>query len=142
MTVKSKTFLATMKDEKGQNLIEFALVVPMLIILFIGIAEFGRAWMSQNILTGAAREAARLAAVPPPYGGLDNATARANQILDSANIPPPPSRSVTVNIPTGSYGEVTATVTYAFPVVIAGFVPGLDNATIPLSSTTTMRKEY
>ena len=141
MTVKSKTFLATMKDEKGQNLIEFALVVPMLIILFIGIAEFGRAWMSQNILTGAAREAARIAAVDTPYGGLNNAYARANEILDSALIPVG-SRSVNVNIPAANWSDVTATVTYNFPVVLFGFIPGLDNATITLSSTTTMRKEY
>ena len=63
MKVKTETFLATLKDEKGQNLVEFALVVPLLLLLVIGIAEFGRAWMTRNILTGAAREAVRVAAV-------------------------------------------------------------------------------
>jgi hypothetical protein len=35
---------------------------------------------------------------------------------------------------------VSYTITYNFPTAVAGFIPGLDN--IPLSSTTTMRKEY
>ena len=41
-----------------------------------------------------------------------------------------------------AYRDVSVTVNYNFPVVVAGFIPGLDNATIPLSSTTTMRREY
>ena len=52
----------------GQGLVEFALVVPLLLFLVLGMAEFGRLWMTKNILTGAAREAVRIAAVPPPGG--------------------------------------------------------------------------
>lgn len=131
-----------LKSNKGQNLVEFALVVPLLLLLVIGIAEFGRAWMMKNILTGAAREAARIAAVPDNVTGLWNgaaATTRGNQILTSAGIP------TTVSVAdsqTGPFGDVTATVAYNFPVAIAGFIPGLGNATIPLSSKTTMRREY
>jgi Flp pilus assembly protein TadG len=140
--MKTKRIRKTRKGEKGQNLVEFALVVPLLLLLVIGIAEFGRAWMSKNILTGAAREASRLLAVPLPYGGDNNATARANAILDSASIPVA-SRNVTVvGESVGPFEPVTATVTYDFPVTITGFIPGLDNTTIPLSSTTTMRREY
>jgi Flp pilus assembly protein TadG len=131
-----------LKDRKGQNLVEFALVVPLLLLLVIGIAELGRAWMSKNILTGAAREASRLLAVPLPYGGDSNATARANAILDSARIPVA-SRSVTViGESVGPFAPVTAKVEYDFPVSIAGFIPGLDNTTIHLESETTMRREY
>jgi len=39
------------RNERGQGLVEFALVVPMLLILVFGIAEFGRAWMTRNVLT-------------------------------------------------------------------------------------------
>ena len=35
------------KGKKGQSLVEFALVVPMLLLLVFGIAEFGRAWMTR-----------------------------------------------------------------------------------------------
>lgn len=129
----------TRKSEKGQSLVEFALVVPMLLLLVVGIAEFGRAWMTQNILTGAAREAVRVAAVPDPPGGVSAATARANQILTSAGIT---TATVSVVDAPANFGAVTVTVNYNFPVVIAGFIPGLNNATFPLSSTTTMRREY
>ena len=131
----------TLGNEKGQNLVEFALVVPLLLLLVIGIAEFGRAWMAKNILTGAAREAVRVAAVKAPGGGWNGsaATTRANTILSSAGLT---SATATVVDAPGEYGAVTVTVNYNFPVVLVGFIPGLDNATIPLSSTTTMRREY
>ena len=132
-----KSISNRLKDETGQNLIEFALVVPMLLLLVFGIAEFGRAWMTRNILTGAAREAVRVAVVPA--GTIDAATTRADQILASAGIT---SAKVTVNDPGTSFGTVTATVTYNFPVLVVGFIPGLNGATIPLTSTTTMRREY
>lgn len=125
------------KDETGQSLVEFALVVPMLLILVVGIAEFGRAWMTRNILTGAAREAVRVAVVPE--GSIAAATTRANQVLASAGIT---TASVVLNDTGIAFGTVTATVSYNFPVVVAGFIPGLSSSTIPLSSTTTMRREF
>jgi Flp pilus assembly protein TadG len=120
--------------------VEFTLVVPMLLVLVFGIAEFGRAWMTRNVLTGAAREAARIAVVQNAGGSsIPAATARANQILASAGIT---TASVTVNDDGTVFGNVTATVVYDFPVVIAGFIPGLNSSTIPLTSTTTMRREF
>ena len=128
-------------SERGQNLVEFALVVLILLLLVFGTAELGRAWMAKNILTGAAREAVRVAAVPAPGGGWNGpaATARATTILSSAGLT---SATATVEDATAPFGAVTVTVNYNFPVVLVGFIPGLDNATIPLSSTTTMRREY
>ena len=125
------------KSEKGQSLVEFALVVPMLLLLVIGIAEFGRAWMTQNILTGAAREAVRLLAVPAPAGGPTAANARAVAVLASAGIT---ADNVLVADALAAFQAVSVTISYNFPVVVAGFIPGLDN--ILLSSTTTMRREY
>ena len=132
-------FRTILKSDKGQNLVEFALVVPLLLLLAIGIAEFGRAWMTQNILTGAAREAVRLLAVPPPDGGPAAANTRAVAVLASAGIT---TATVSVVDTPGTFGPVTVTVNYLFPIVVAGFIPGLDNATYLLSSTTTMRREY
>jgi hypothetical protein len=129
-----------LENEKGQSLVEFALAVPMLLLLVFGIAEFGRAWMTQNILTGAAREAVRLAAVPAPGGGWNGSAAetRGNQILVSAGI----ATTVSVQNAASPFGDVTATVNYDFPVVLVGFIPGLNSSTLPLTSTTTMRREY
>jgi len=133
MKVKTETFLATLKDEKGQNLVEFALVVPILLLLVLGIAEFGRAWMTKNILTGAAREAVRVAAV----GG--NGVARGDNVLVSANLPG--STIVTDGTDTEGNPMKIATVTYIYNFfIIMKLVPGIpDNVT--LLSTTTMRTE-
>jgi Flp pilus assembly protein TadG len=137
--MRVKRIRSTLGNEKGQNLVEFALVVPLLLLLVIGIAEFGRAWMTQNILTGAAREAVRLLAVPVSGGGGPTAAnLRAVTVLASAGI----TADNLVVADAASYESVSVTITYNFPVAIAGFIPGLDNATIPLSSTTTMRREY
>ena len=51
------------KHDKGQSLVEFALVIPILLLLMVGIMEFSRAWMTKNIMTAAAREGARVLAV-------------------------------------------------------------------------------
>ena len=135
--MERKSIRNRLKDEKGQNLVEFALVVPMLLLLVFGIAEFGRAWMTRNILTGAAREAVRIAVVPS--GTIGTATARANQVLASAGIT---TATVSLTDDGISFGTITATVSYNFPVVVVGFIPGLNSSTIPLTSTTTMRKEF
>jgi Flp pilus assembly protein TadG len=116
--------------------VEFTLVLPIFLLLLIGIAEFGRAWMTRNILTGASREAVRIAAV---QGNTATARARANGILASAGI-----AGATVNIldDGAPFGTCQVTVSYNFPVTIAGFIPGLAGSNFPLAASTTMRKEF
>ena len=128
----------TPENEKGQSLVEFALVVPLLLLLVIGIAEFGRAWMARNVLTGAAREAVR-AVVVTPYNET-TARNRGLAILASAKLA---GGDITFDSTTEADGTVTrrATASYEFPLVLVGFIPGLDTTTISLSSTTTMRQE-
>lgn len=52
-----------LRDERGAAMVEFALVVPLLLLLIFGIAEFGRAWNINQTLADAAREGARRAVV-------------------------------------------------------------------------------
>ncbi len=115
---------------------EFALVVPILLLLLIGVAELGRAWMAQNVVTGAAREAVRIAAVNSASTTTDNTWAgRAMTIMASANLTGPAPQLV-------DGGQwVSVTVSCDFTPAVAGFIPGLDGP-IVLTSTTTMRKEY
>lgn len=120
----------------GQALVEFALVVPILLLILMGIAEFGRAWMTRNILTSAAREAVRIAAV---QGNTTAAVARANAILTSANIAGATVTPVDDNV---AFGTCQVVIAYDFPLVLPGFLPGLSGATLPLSSATSMRKEF
>ena len=127
-----KGIIRFVRSHRGQSMIEFALVAPLLLGVMIGIAEFGRAWMTNNTCTSAAREAARVAAVSA--GDLIAAYARANVMLNSAGLTP---TSVNVNInPTTRV--VTATVNVTFVSVVGGFI-GLGN--IPLTGQTTMRWE-
>ncbi len=44
------------RSESGAAAVEFALVVPILLLLVLGIIEFGRAYNIQNSLSAAARE--------------------------------------------------------------------------------------
>jgi hypothetical protein len=48
-------------DQKGQALVEFALVLPLLLLLVVGMLEFARAWNLHQTMTDAVREGARRA---------------------------------------------------------------------------------
>lgn len=124
------------KSIRGQSLVEFALVLPVFLLLLVGVAEFGRAWMTRNILTGASREAVRIAAV---QGNAANALSRANSILASGGIS---GASVNIDDDGAPYGTCSVTVSYPFPVSIAGFLPGLSGTSFTLSTSTSMRKEF
>ena len=123
------------KQTRGQGLIEFALVLPLLLVLMLGIMEFSRAWMTQNIMTGAAREAARMYAVRDDTIAAD---ARADQVLSSGGL----DLSRRTLTRSNSGGAVSYRIDYQFPVSVPGFVPGLGDPIFPLSSTTTMRREW
>ena len=47
----------------GQALVEFALILPILILLLVGIFDFGRAIYAFNTVNNAARESVRVAIV-------------------------------------------------------------------------------
>ncbi|MFC2159366.1 TadE/TadG family type IV pilus assembly protein [Actinomycetota bacterium] len=51
------------RKENGASAVEFALVLPLLVVLIFGIFQFGIAYNNYIALTHAAREGARLAAV-------------------------------------------------------------------------------
>src|SRR5215472_18044642 len=52
--------------DRGAAAVEFALLLPLLLLLVFGIIDFGRAINAQITLTQAAREGARLAALGQP----------------------------------------------------------------------------
>jgi len=54
--------LADGESRRGQSLVEFALVLPMLLVLLLGIADFGRVFATGISLEAAARNAAEAAA--------------------------------------------------------------------------------
>ncbi|NMC73943.1 MAG: hypothetical protein GYA56_06245 [Geobacteraceae bacterium] len=52
-------------NNRGQALVELAILLPLLLMLVLGIFEFGRAMYIKNTLTHAARAGARAAVVSP-----------------------------------------------------------------------------
>jgi Flp pilus assembly protein TadG len=83
-------------NERGAALIEAAVTIPIILLIAVGIFEFGRAYQTWQVLTNAAREGARAAVVPGAtvptvqgivkkymtdgqLGGVANATVAVNQ---------------------------------------------------------------
>lgn len=135
------------KRDGGQSLVEMAVVLPVLLLLVIGMVEFARAWMFQQLITNIAREGARLAVIPTSNQAM--VQTRIDQLLTAANINPA-SASVNLTICTGPNctGQsdiVQVQVPYSFTLIgpIANLVCGGCGAlsSITLSSSADMRNE-
>lgn len=53
----------TTNSERGAAAVEFAILLPLLLMLILGVVEFGRAYNVQLTLTAAAREGVRVMAI-------------------------------------------------------------------------------
>ncbi|MEE9610000.1 MAG: TadE/TadG family type IV pilus assembly protein [Desulfatiglandales bacterium] len=131
MTTSNKN---TIRQKEGQALVEFALVVPILIVIILAITEFGRLWMTMNVLTGAAREGVRVAAVNEL--GTTFANNAAQNVMTAAGMT---GTTVTVSGPNAA-NEMTVTVQMDYTVLTGTIVPGL-SGTFQLTRSATMRWE-
>jgi len=113
--------------------VEFALVVPLLLVLVLGIAEFGRAYHVQTMLSGAAREGVREMALHNDPAAARAATrAAAPQLgLTDGQIAVAPSTCPTAGTP-----AATATVTVSYPMP---FITDFFGTTITLTGKGVMR---
>ena len=57
------------RNKRGQALIEFAFILPFLLVIIGGIVDFGLAFFIGQVIENAAREGARAGAVVRPVGG-------------------------------------------------------------------------
>jgi Flp pilus assembly protein TadG len=82
--------LRKIKNERGQTMTEFALVLPMLVVLMLGIVQFGVAFNNYVTLTDAVRAGARKAAVSrqssDPAGACRAAVLAAAGSLDTTEL--------------------------------------------------------
>jgi len=63
MILRRRTRSASARRTRGQALVEFALVIPLFLLMLVALFDLGRAVFAYNTLTNAAREGARLAIV-------------------------------------------------------------------------------
>ncbi len=86
------------RHESGQALIEAALTIPLLLLIAVGIFEFGRAYQTWEILTNAAREGARLAILPGPNS--TEITQRVRDYMQAGGLPKYSTADVQINAAT------------------------------------------
>jgi len=135
------------RSESGAELIEFALTFPILLLVVLGILEFGLMFREYEIVTNAAREGARLR-VLPNYDGAD-ATARVAQYIDAAGLDSTLVTTVVgdpeaVDIGGVCMSAVEVAVEYPHPIL---FIEGISNYfgvswdTVTINASSTMRTE-
>jgi Flp pilus assembly protein TadG len=72
--------------DRGAAAVEFALVLPLLLLLVFGIIDFGRALNAQLTLTQAAREGVRLAALGYPAADVQAQAQAAAPALSGVSV--------------------------------------------------------
>ena len=104
-------------SEEGAELVEFAIVLPLLLLVLFGIIDFGLLFQRYHVVTNAAREGARIA-VLPGYGDADVQT-RVSQFLTAAGLTetatvPAPARTVVPLVGGQCISVVSVSVDYPY----------------------------
>ena len=123
-----------LRDERGASAVEFALIVPLLVLLVVGIVEFGHAFQVQGQLSAAVREGVRTMALQNDPAAARAAVRGATSTFDpgitDAEITITPAACPLV----GGSSTVRLTVDYDMP-----FLTGLFGSGVDLSATGVMR---
>lgn len=129
----------SVRDERGQAMTEFALVLPILALLIFGIIQFGIVFNNYLTVTDSARAGARAAVVALHAGSSDGVAAGNAAAKKSADHLNDAKLTVTVTgVPNWAKdSDVKVTVTYPYELSVLGVVVKSGN----LSSTTTERIE-
>jgi Flp pilus assembly protein TadG len=145
-----KPLLRRGRCQRGAELIELALVLPILLLVFAGIVDFALMFQRYLTINNAAREGARIAVLPgytqtdvqnrvTEYvrEGIGDATASPVVVLTPVSIDPP---GVT---PAFAAAQVTVTMahTYLFLGPVSGMLGGGSWSSITLFARSTMRIE-
>ena len=139
-----------LRRQEGSNLVEFALVLPLLLILVMGIVEVGLVIYDKAVITNAAREGARAGIVfrdpRMQLGEIQTVVQNyANAYLVTFGTTPAPTVEWLVedldnNTVQSSGDRLTVTVRYQYDYLMLGnFIPGI--GTLNLQSTSVMRYE-
>ena len=104
------------RKERGANLVEMALLVPLLLLLLVGVADMGRAYFTYITMINAAREGARHGVDhPADTGGI------IARVLSEAELNGVDLSGAQIDVDAlGPSHPVTVTVTLDFDVILAG----------------------
>jgi Flp pilus assembly protein TadG len=129
MTARHDRLARRLHSERGAVAVEFALVVPLLLVLLFGIVSVSRAFQVQATLSGAAREAARTMAIQNDHAAAvsvaRNAAATMGKVPASAV-----DVTVTPSTCTGADPKQNIVVTLRFPFQPTGDFAGGKSFTI------------
>jgi len=137
-----------LRSERGAEIVELALVLPLLMLVLGGIVDFGFLFKNYEVVTNAAREGARFAVVPTVTAG--EVDTRVDMFLSAGGLVPA-NATVTiddVSVAIDSIRSVSAVrvgVTYPHTYMVLGPLMQLVGAaplgTTPLRAAATMRHE-
>jgi Flp pilus assembly protein TadG len=135
----AKVCRSSRKKRRGAAVVEFALVAPLFFLLVLGMIEYGRMVMVQQILTNASREGARRA-VLDGIADADVQTAVGTYLTDTSIT----GATVTVatNAPVAPDYAESRTVTVTIPFSQVSWLPSpMYLGSYTMSASTTMRRE-
>lgn len=73
--------LSGRRGHRGQTLVEFALILPIFVLVLVGIFDFGRGVYAYNTISNASREAVRIGIVDQNVGRLQAEAVKASVAL-------------------------------------------------------------
>jgi len=137
--------LSTLRGERGQALVEYALVLPILLLLLLGIMEFGILVFNYNTIANAAREGARYGIVHWRDADKGEAGIRAAALALTSGLDQDPLVLVidpTWPEGTEDKGVVRVEVTYESQLVTGPIIRVFfGDDSVPLSAVATMQLE-
>ena len=135
----NRAWIAFRRNERGAALLEMALTMPLMLLVCIGIVEFGRAYQTWQVLTNAAREGARIAVLPDYTDAQVTSTVRT--YLTSGRLSNPNAASIIVvrNVPFGTTTASRITVNYPFQFIVLNPVARLVRSGSTVGTPLTMQ---
>jgi Flp pilus assembly protein TadG len=125
------------RSEKGQSMVEFAIIVPILLTVLLGIMQLGVVYNNWVTLTDAARAGARKGAVCRSGCSPDASSATVTAVKNSAADLNQSNLGVTVTSSWAQGSDVKVQASYPWSVNVLGIVV----ASGTMTATTTERVE-
>jgi len=126
-------------NAKGTSILEFLVIFPFVMFIFLVGIELTRAWMTANIAQNAVREGARVAVVTPVANDpITTGTNRINNLLSISSMTIVSGPTVTCTPSCVQDAQVSATVTVQFQTLFPLFLP---IGPYDIRQTSTMRYE-